>query len=84
MVEALLARGAPIDAVDKLGWTPLASAGAPGHEVAAGMLLRAGALPEVPDLVPTDTCECIAKTACEGMPELVASLLHEQAPSQAR
>jgi NAD-dependent deacetylase len=40
--------------------------------------------PEVPDLVPTDTCECIAETACEGVPELVASLLHEQAPSQAR
>jgi len=31
--------------------------------------------PEVPDLVPADVCECIAKTACEGMPELVASLL---------
>jgi len=31
--------------------------------------------PEVPDLVPRDVCECIAKTACEGVPELVASLL---------
>ena len=31
--------------------------------------------PEVPDLVPGDICECIAKTACEGVPELVASLL---------
>ena len=31
--------------------------------------------PEVPDLVPADVCECIAKTACEGVPELVASLL---------
>lgn len=31
--------------------------------------------PEVPGLVPADVCECIAKTACEGVPELVASLL---------
>lgn len=31
--------------------------------------------PEVPDLVPGDICECIAKTACEGVPELVANLL---------
>ena len=31
--------------------------------------------PEVPDLVPADVCECIAKTACEGVPKLVASLL---------
>jgi NAD-dependent deacetylase len=31
--------------------------------------------PEVPDLVPEDVCECIAKTACEGVPGLVASLL---------
>lgn len=31
--------------------------------------------PEVPDLVPRDVCECIAKTACEGVPKLVASLL---------
>ncbi len=31
--------------------------------------------PKVPDLVPADICECIAKTACEGVPELVASLL---------
>ena len=31
--------------------------------------------PEVPDLVPRDVCECISKTACEGVPELVASLL---------
>lgn len=30
---------------------------------------------EVPDLVPRDVCECIAKTACEGVPELAASLL---------
>lgn len=34
--------------------------------------------PEVPELVPEDVCECIAKTACEGVPELVASLLREQ------
>ena len=33
--------------------------------------------PEVPDLVPADVCECIAKTACEGVPKLVASLLLE-------
>ncbi len=31
--------------------------------------------PEVPDLVPQDVCECIAKPASEGVPELVASLL---------
>ena len=31
--------------------------------------------PEVPDLVPRDVCECIAKAACEGVPELVTSLL---------
>jgi NAD-dependent deacetylase len=31
--------------------------------------------PEVPDLVPQDVCECIATTACEGVPRLVASLL---------
>ncbi|MEX0669618.1 MAG: Sir2 family NAD-dependent protein deacetylase [Pirellulales bacterium] len=37
--------------------------------------------PEVPDLVPGDICECTAKTACEGMPELVASLLRPCAPS---
>lgn len=34
--------------------------------------------PEVPDLVPRDVCECIAKTACEGVPELVASLRTER------
>ena len=33
--------------------------------------------PEVPDLVPQDVCECIAKPATEGVPELVASLLRE-------
>jgi NAD-dependent deacetylase len=33
--------------------------------------------PEVPDLVPADVCECIAKTACEGVPELVERLLLE-------
>ena len=31
--------------------------------------------PEVPDLAPKDVCECIAKPASEGVPELVASLL---------
>ena len=31
--------------------------------------------PEVPDLVPQDVCECIAKPASTGVPELVASLL---------
>jgi NAD-dependent deacetylase len=31
--------------------------------------------PEVPDLVPQDVCECIAKPASEGVPELVTSLL---------
>ena len=36
--------------------------------------------PEVPDLVPHDVCECIAKPACEGMPALVESLLHEAIP----
>ena len=35
--------------------------------------------PEVPDLVPRDVCECIAKPACEGVPELVESLLREVA-----
>lgn len=34
--------------------------------------------PEVPELVPEDVCECIAKTACEGVPELVTSLLRAQ------
>ena len=33
--------------------------------------------PEVPDLVPQDVCECIAKPACEGVPALVDSLLRE-------
>ena len=33
--------------------------------------------PEVPDLVPQDVCECIATTACEGVPALVDSLLRE-------
>ena len=40
--------------------------------------------PEVPDMASDALCECITKTACEGVPELVASLLREQAPSQAR
>jgi NAD-dependent deacetylase len=35
--------------------------------------------PEVPDLVPQDVCECIAKRACEGVPALVESLLQEAA-----
>lgn len=35
--------------------------------------------PDVPDLVPKDVCECIAKTACEGVPEVVARLLQEKA-----
>ncbi len=35
--------------------------------------------PEVPDLVPQDVCECIAKPACAGVPELVASLLRDAA-----
>jgi NAD-dependent deacetylase len=35
--------------------------------------------PEVPDLVPQDVCECIAKPATEGVPELVASLLRAAA-----
>jgi NAD-dependent deacetylase len=35
--------------------------------------------PEVPDMASDALCECITKTACEGVPELVASLLHEQA-----
>jgi NAD-dependent deacetylase len=33
--------------------------------------------PEVPDLVPQEVCECIAKPASEGVPELVASLLRD-------
>ena len=33
--------------------------------------------PEVPDLVPREVCECIAKPATEGVPELVASLLRD-------
>lgn len=33
--------------------------------------------PDVPDLVPQDVCECIAKRATEGVPELVASLLRD-------
>ncbi|MEI6239667.1 MAG: NAD-dependent deacylase [Planctomycetia bacterium] len=35
--------------------------------------------PEVPELVPQDVCECIAKPACEGVPALVESLLQEAA-----
>jgi NAD-dependent deacetylase len=35
--------------------------------------------PEVPDLVPRDVCECIAKPACVGVPELAESLLREAA-----
>jgi len=33
--------------------------------------------PEVPDLVPRDVCECIAKPACVGVPALVENLLLE-------
>jgi NAD-dependent deacetylase len=33
--------------------------------------------PEIPDMVSADLCECIATSACEGVPTLVASLLHE-------
>lgn len=33
--------------------------------------------PDVPDLVPKDVCECIATTACEGVPKVVESLLGE-------
>jgi NAD-dependent deacetylase len=33
--------------------------------------------PEVPDLVPQDVCECIAKPACEGVPALAETLLRE-------
>jgi len=33
--------------------------------------------PDVPDLVPQDVCECIAKPASEGVPELVENLLRE-------
>mgnify|MGYP006269941747 CR=1 FL=1 len=33
--------------------------------------------PEVPDLVPRDVCECIAKPASVGVPEVVAGLLRE-------
>ncbi len=35
--------------------------------------------PEVPDLVPRDVCECIAKPACVGVPELAERLLREAA-----
>jgi hypothetical protein len=33
--------------------------------------------PEIPDMVSADLCECIATSACEGVPTLVTSLLHE-------
>lgn len=32
--------------------------------------------PEVPELVQRHACECVVKTACEGVPEVVASLLN--------
>jgi hypothetical protein len=33
--------------------------------------------PEIPDMVSADLCECIATSACEGVPTLVTSLLQE-------
>jgi NAD-dependent deacetylase len=33
--------------------------------------------PEIPDMVSDDLCECIAESACVGVPALVASLLQE-------
>lgn len=81
MVEALLARGAPIDAVDKLGWTPLASACAAGHVVAAEMLLRAGALPDVPDQYGVTA---LMHAAVSGRNELVRLLLKTAASRYAR
>lgn len=33
--------------------------------------------PDVPDLVPKDVCDCIATTACEGVPKVVETLLCE-------
>ena len=33
--------------------------------------------PEIPDMVSTEACECIAKSATVGVPEVVASLLRE-------
>jgi NAD-dependent deacetylase len=33
--------------------------------------------PDVPDLVPRDICECIATTACDGVPKAVETLLAE-------
>ena len=33
--------------------------------------------PDVPDMVPRDVCECIARTACEGVPALAEALLRE-------
>lgn len=36
--------------------------------------------PEVPELVERHACECIVKTACEGVPEVVASLLRDAKP----
>ena len=47
------------------------------NHTAAITSLVATLAPEVPDLVPADVCECIAKTACEGVPELVERLLLE-------
>jgi NAD-dependent deacetylase len=35
--------------------------------------------PDVPDLVPRDICECIATTACDGVPKVVETLLAEAA-----
>ena len=81
MVEALLARGAPVDAVDKLGWTPLASACAAGHVVAAEMLLRAGALPDVPDRYGVTA---LMHAAVSGRNELVRLLLKAAASRYAR
>lgn len=33
--------------------------------------------PEIPDMVSEDLCECIAESACSGLPKLVASLLQD-------
>jgi NAD-dependent deacetylase len=35
--------------------------------------------PDVPDLVPRDICECIATTACDGVPRVVETLRAEAA-----
>ena len=44
-VDALLRAGAPVDAVDAGGWTPLARAAAAGHTAVVARLLEAGADP---------------------------------------